>query len=68
MAELRGKKRLRFLPEPLACAVEIVDNFTSRLTEADPAVAVQAEVGSFLLELAFILNLPFSMRHLIGKK
>jgi len=39
----------------LACTVEIVDSFTSKMAEAVPAVAVQAEVWSFHSELAFTL-------------
>jgi len=34
---------------------EIVDSFTSKMAEAVPAVAVQAEVWSFHSELAFTL-------------
>ena len=47
---------VRFLPETLACTVGIVDTFTSKVTESVTAVTVQAEVKSFLLELAFMLT------------
>lgn len=55
VAELRGKGDCFSYLNLLACTVEIVDSFTSKMAEAVPAVAVQAEVRSFHSELAFTL-------------
>ena len=51
---------IAFLPESLACTVEIADTFSSKMTEADTAVAAQAEVKSSLLELEFIFTFLFA--------